>query len=127
MRLTSSEFSKIFERYPEEIQDICWGVRDIVFEVVPTAWERGKMGGVAFYLTEHSSPLKGMICHMTAEHDQVKIGFIFGAFMDDPLGLLQGEQKAKRYLVLDDFESVPWEGVKELVRSAAAVDPTTFY
>jgi len=102
-------------------------VRELVFEVVPTAWERHTKKGVAYFLEEKSSPLKGMICHMNAEHAQVKIGFIFGAFMDDPLGLLQGEQKAKRYLILDEFESVPWEGVKDLVRSAAAVDPTNFY
>lgn len=124
--MTTSEFGKIFEHYPEEIQDICWGVRDVVFEVVPTAWERSKMGGVGYFRAELSTPLKGMICHLTAEYERAKIGFIFGAFMDDPSGLLQGEQKAKRFLVLDEYEKVPWEGLKGLIRSAAEVDPSTF-
>jgi hypothetical protein len=126
MRLSSSEFKKIFERYPEEIQDICWGVRDLVFEAVPTACEWSKMGGVGFFLEEKSTSLKGMICHMTAEYDRVKIGFIYGAFMDDPEGLLSGNQKAKRNLVLDEFEKVPWEALKGLIYSAAEIDPTTF-
>ena len=126
MRMPSSEFQKIFEHYPGEIQEICLGVRDLVFEVVPTAWERSKMGGVGYFLEEGSSPLKGMICHMTAEYDRVKIGFIFGAFMDDPEGLLEGDQKAKRILMLNDFDCVPWDGLKGLIHSATEVDPTLF-
>ena len=126
MRLTTTEFRQVFERYPEAIQDICWGVRDLVFEVVPDAWERGKMGGIGYFLEERSSPLKGMICHLTADYDEVRIGFIFGAFMDDPEMLLEGEQKAKRFITLDEFGHVPWEGLKGLIRSASEVDPTTF-
>ena len=126
MRMSRIEFEKIIEQYPEEIQDICWAVRDLVFEVVPTACEWSKMGGVGFFLEENSSSLKGMICHMTAEYDRVKIGFIFGAFMKDPDGLLEGNQKAKRYLILRDYEHIPWESVKGLIHSAAAIDPTIF-
>jgi hypothetical protein len=126
MRMTTSEFGKIFEHYPEEIQDICWGVRDVVFEVVPNAWERSKMGGVGYFRAELSTPLKGMICHLVAEYERVKLGFIFGAFMDDPSGLLQGEQKAKRFLILDDYEALPWEELKGLIRSAAEIDPSIF-
>lgn len=126
MRMSRIEFGKIFEHYPEEIQDICWAVRDLVFDVVPTACEWSKMGGVGFFLEEESTSLKGMICHMTAEYDRVKIGFIFGAFMDDPAGLLEGNQKAKRYLILSDYEHIPWESVKGLIRSAAEIDPTIF-
>lgn len=126
MRMTSSEFAKIFERYPEDIQDICWGVRDLVFEVLPTASEWSKMGGVGFFLAEDSTPLKGMICHLIAESDQVKIGFIFGAFLEDPDGLLEGEQKAKRHLTLNDFQSVPWDSLKGLIQEAIEVDPLKF-
>jgi len=124
--MSSIEFGKIFEPYPEEIQDICWAVRDLVFDAVPTACEWSKMGGVGFFLEENSSSLKGMICHMTAEYDRVMIGFIFGAFMDDPAGLLEGNQKAKRYLILREYETIPWQSVKGLICSAAEIDPTVF-
>ena len=126
MRMSRIEFEKIFEHYPDEIQDICWAVRDLVFEVVPTACEWSKMGGVGYFLEENSSSLKGMICHMTADYDRVKIGFIFGAFMDDPEGLLEGNQKAKRFLFLSDYEQIPWERVKGLIGSAAKIDPAIF-
>ena len=126
MRLEYKVVKRIIERYPPEVGEIVMGVREAVFAAVPDAWERPKMGGIAYFLEENSSPLKGMICHVCPEADCVRVGFIFGAFMPDPEGLLEGKQKAKRFMVLREYEQVPWEPVEDLMRAAAEVDSTSF-
>ena len=126
MRLSNREVKRFLDRYPVEVQEIVLEVRDAAFSAVPEAWERLKMNGIAYFLAEDSTPLKGMICHVVPSVDKVQIGFIFGAFMPDPMGLLEGDQKAKRFLNLYDFKQVPWEALEELIRAAAKVDPTTF-
>lgn len=126
MRLSSREVKRILDRYPLEIQDICYGLRDCVFNVCPEAWEHPKMGGLAYFKEEYSSPLKGMICHVAPAADRVEIGFIFGAFMPDPQNLLKGTQKAKRILTLIAFEAVPWKAVEDLIREAVKIDPLKF-
>ncbi|MGD2026977.1 MAG: DUF1801 domain-containing protein [Anaerolineales bacterium] len=126
MRLSNKEIQKYLNHYPVEMQEIFMGVRDLVFEVVPAAWERHKMNGIAYFLQEDSSPLKGMICHVVTTPECVEIGFIFGALMPDQAGLLVGNQKAKRRVYLEDYEQVPWEELKGLLRAAADIDPATF-
>ncbi len=126
MRLSNKEIQKYLIHYPVEMQEIFLGVRDLVFEVMPEAWERHKMNGIAYYLEEDSTPLKGMICHVVTMPECVEIGFIFGAFMPDPSGLLVGKQKAKRRVFLEDFDTVPWKDLKALLRAAAEIDPATF-
>ena len=127
MRLSIQEVQRIIRNYPMEIQEICLGVRDCVFSVVMDAWERPKMGGLAYLKEEDSSPLKGMICHLMPYTDRVEIGFIFGAFMPDPQNLLKGEQKAKRILTLTNYDAVPWQALEDLIHEAAIVDPTEFF
>ena len=126
MRLSTHEVLKFLSHYPIEIQEIFLGVRDVVFKEVPSAWEKFKMTGIAYFLEEDSTPLKGMICHMVPLADCVQIGFIFGAFMPDPQGLLEGEQKAKRTAYVRDYGQVPWKALEDLIKAASEIDPTTF-
>ena len=126
MRLSNREVKRILDRFPLEIQDICTGLRDSVFNVYPEAWERPKMGGLAYFKEESSTPLVGMICHVAPAADRVEIGFIYGAFMPDPNNLLKGTQKAKRILTLSDYEAVPWEAIEDLIGEAVKVDPMKF-
>lgn len=126
MRLSTHEILKLLNHYPVEIQEIFLGVRDAVFMMVPTAWEKFKRNGTAYYLEDKSTPLMGMICHVVPQPDCVQIGFIFGAFMEDPHGLLEGKQKAKRMLNLKDYEQVNWEALEDLIKAASEIDPTNF-
>ena len=127
MRLSRVEVKRVLGLYPPEIQDICYGVRDCVISVYPEVWESPKMGGLAYFKEEDSSPLKGMICHLMPHTDRVEIGFIFGAFMPDPQNLLKGTQKAKRILTLTSYDAVPWQALEALIHEAEIVDPTNFY
>jgi hypothetical protein len=126
MRLSTHEILKFLNHYPVEIQEIFLGVREAVFKVVPSAWEKYKMNGIAYFLEEKSTSLKGMICHVVPLPEYVQIGFIFGAFMPDPGGLLEGKQKAKRMVHLREYEKVPWEALEDLIKAASEIDPTIF-
>jgi hypothetical protein len=126
MRLSNREIQRYLALYPVEVQEIFLGVRDLIFATVPDAWERHKMNGVAYFLEEHSSPLKGMICHVVPCPEFVEIGFIFGAFMPDPEGLLEGTQKAKRKVFLLSYGDVRWKALGNLIKAAAEIYPAGF-
>ena len=127
MRLSHREVQRLIEWVPVEVQEIFLTARDCVFAAVPDAWERPKMGGTAYFLEEDSTPLKGMICHVVPKSDEVEIGFIFGAFMPDPRGWLEGTQKAKRHLYLREYDMVDWGYLEGLMLAAAEVDPKEFF
>lgn len=127
MRMGSHQLKHFLDRYPVEVQEIFQGVRECVFSAVPSAWEKPKMDGMAYYLAEDSTPLQGMICHALPKADRVEIGFIFGAFLPDPAGLLHGTQKAKRFAVIREYDRVDWAALEALMRASAEVDPHEFY
>ena len=54
----------------------------------------------------------------------LELGFIHGAFLPDPDGILDGKGKAKRHIVIRSRKDFRRRAVKQLVRAAVAYDPT---
>jgi hypothetical protein len=44
-------------------------------------------------------------------------------FLPDPLHLLRGDRKAKKYIPLYSYTDVPWDYLKELIHLHAQFDP----
>jgi hypothetical protein len=55
----------------------------------------------------------------------VRLSFIHGAFLPDPIGLLVCKQRYKKYVELHSYEETPWEQLEELIRASAEFDPAT--
>ncbi len=65
------------------------------------------------------------ICQIGIFRDHVRLGFIHGAFLPDPDGLLVGEPKYKKHLRIYHYEDAPWEYMRELIRRSSRFDPYT--
>jgi hypothetical protein len=52
------------------------------------------------------------------------IMFGLGRFLPDPQHLLIGNQLAKRYYVLPEFDQIPWDALTELIKAAQRFTPT---
>lgn len=122
---TLHEIERYLERRPAALTDIVFELRNLVAEIAPYATEKILWGGLSYYDASRGGPVRAAICQIEIHDDHVRLSFIHGAFIADPHGLLEGERKAKRYVRLEGYESVPWQALGDLIRASAAFDPAS--
>lgn len=116
---------KHLEYVNPELRDIVLEIRNIVASVAPAATERQHNRGFSYYHKELGGPVSAGICQIGIFPDHVRLGFIHGAFLPDPQGLLVGEPKYKKHLRIYHFEGAPWEYMRELIEASSRFDPYT--
>jgi hypothetical protein len=107
----------------QEQVDIILQIRDMVARLVPDAVERLDRKGITYYNGEKGGPVKAGICQIFFEPDFLRLAFIHGAFLPDPAKLLIGGAEYKRFMILKNFDEVPWDSVLELITASAHFDP----
>jgi hypothetical protein len=113
------------QRTPADLQDIVFELRNIIISAAPDAVEVIRWGGLSYYHEGRGGLISAGICQIEIQEHCVRLAFIHGAFLADPLHRLEGHQKAKRFLRLNSFDDAPWEYLKELIQEAAQFDPRT--
>lgn len=108
-----------------DIREIVFELRDLVWRACPNATERILRRGLSYHLSEKGGPVKGAICQIELDNDQVRLSFIHGVRLPDPDSLLSGDRISKRFLDIGYFDNAPWDGIFNLIREAVALDPTT--
>jgi hypothetical protein len=124
--LPTRSFQKIIASAPADLQEIVLELRNLVAEVAPRATEKVHSRGFSYYFSDRGGPVSAGICQINLHEDHVRLGFIHGAFLPDPDGLLVGEPKYKKHLRLYSFATVDWDYCKALIIASAAFDPYTF-
>lgn len=107
---------------PAEQAEIALGLRDLVIAAVPHAQERILRRGLGYHDPRRGGPVKGSLCLIEFYPGQLRLSFVHGAFLNDPEHLLHGERKAKRFVKLFTYQTVPWAAVDGLIRQAARLD-----
>jgi hypothetical protein len=64
------------------------------------------------------------LCQIVVKGGQVRLDFIHGIRLADPLGLLQGGRVSKRFVPIETVADAKRPGIAALIREAAALDPT---
>jgi hypothetical protein len=119
-RFSTHDLDHWLQFHPTHLQDLLLELRSLVFKVAPHATERVLWGGLSYHDASIGGPVKGAICQLSVEGEAVHIGFIHGAFLPDPAGLLQGARKSKRWMQVDTLEATPWSDLEALIAAAAA-------
>jgi hypothetical protein len=96
-------------------------------EAVPDVLERVRVG---WHLIGYDLPIRryGLyFAYVAPEADHVHLGFEYGAFMEDPAGVLHGAGLAKqiRWLTFDRLDDIDVERTIALVREGARVAALT--
>ena len=123
--LPLSHLETFLQRTPPHLQDIVFELRNIIASVAPTATEVILWKGISYYFKERGGPISAGICQINVLEDHVRLGFIHGAFLPDPRGLLEGGRKVKRFVRLCSYESAPWDDLRELVTASSRFDAYT--
>lgn len=122
-----AEINRFLSRYPQGLRDIALEVRNIVLRAAPEATERILRDGLGWHDAKRGGPVKAGICGVSIGDDHVRLGFVHGAFIPDPDGLLQGEEGrlAKRHLLIHSMDAAPWAAIEALIRAHAVFDPAS--
>ncbi len=124
-RLSDDEIEILIEDWPEDLYEVVWELRDLVLRAAPEADET-----VAFSALCYSKPgapygrIGGNICLIGPRDDHLNLGFIHGAFLPDPDGLLRGKGKAARHVPLRSKRDIRRAAFRALIRAAVAHDPS---
>jgi hypothetical protein len=124
---TTREIEACLQRTPPGLRDIVWELRSLIVSAAPAATEVIKRWGLSYYHAGRGGPVSAGICQIGLFRDHVRLGFIHGAFLPDPQGLLEadGEVRYKRYVRLVSFDQTPWNELKDLITASARFDPRT--
>jgi hypothetical protein len=116
---------KHLEMVPPELRDIVLEIRSIVARIAPQATESQHSRGFSYYFKQRGGPVSAGICQIGIFSDHIRLGFIHGAFLPDPQGLLVGDPKYKKHLRIYHYDEAPWEYISELILHSSRFDPYT--
>jgi hypothetical protein len=121
--LQLSHIEIFLQRTPSHLQDIVFELRNILVTVAPTATEVILWKGINYFFKERGGPVSAGICQINVLEDHVRLGFIHGAYLPDPRGLLEGDRKVKRFVRLTSYESAPWDDLRNLIMASSQFNP----
>ena len=108
---------------PAPLQDIVLELRNLIVEAASDAVEVVRWGGLSYFYEGRGGVVSAGICQIGLHEGYIRLDFIHGAFLSDPKKLLEGNQKAKRYVRIKSYEEAPWEDLKELIEESSRFDP----
>jgi len=108
---------------PAPLQDIVLELRNLIAEVASDAVEVIRWKGLSYFHEGRGGVVSAGICQIGIHEDHIRLAFIHGAFLSDPNKLLEGKQKAKRFVRIKSYDEAPWEDLKQLIKEASRFDP----
>ena len=117
------EIETFLQRTPPHLQEIVLELRNLIVSAAPDAVEVVRWGGLSYFHEGRGGIVSAGICQIGLDKDHIRLAFIHGAFLSDPHGLLEGTQKAKRFIRIESYDDAAWETLKELITASARFDP----
>ena len=111
------------ETVPAELRDIILELRNIVAQVAPDAVEVIRWGGLMYHHAGRGGIVSAGICGIHVVENQVRLELIHGAFLPDPSGLLEGDRKAKRFVLISCYDKAPWDDLIALILASSQFTP----
>ena len=110
---------------PAPMQDIVLELRNLIAEVTSDAVEVIRWKGLSYFHEGRGGVVSAGICQIGLHEGYIRLDFIHGAFLSDPKKLLEGNQKAKRFIRIKSYEEAPWDDLKQLIEESSLFDPRT--
>jgi hypothetical protein len=98
-------------------------LRALIRKLVPEAKETVLWGSLSYHRPRVGGRVKGAVCLITPKTEAVHLGFIHGAALADPAGLLQGTRRAKRFIPVRRISEIDRRALADLVRAAGEYVP----
>ncbi len=116
-------FEDVVAESSDEIKDVAYALRNLLVEVMPditeVAWSRQKIVGYGVgpkKMSEH-------FCYIAPYKGHVNFGFMYGADLSDPDGLLEGSGALLRHIKICSVDETKNPAIKMLVEAASVYLP----
>jgi hypothetical protein len=123
--LSTRHLEKYLEHVSPPLRDIVWEIRNIVVSIAPNATEVMHSKGMTYYHAERGGPVSAGICQIVIQTNHIRLAFIHGAFLPDPVGLLGGSPQYKKYIRIDSYDGANWDAIKDMIGASSRFDPRT--
>ena len=109
----------VLAAFPSEVQELAREASSLLLKLLPNAEET--VDPTAAVLSYGYGPgYRGMVCTVLLSKSGVKVGFVGGAELADPNGLLEGSGKKHKYVQLHKASDLSRPGMKQLIKAAYA-------
>ena len=112
-------FDDVIAEASPQVKEIALAARALLAEAMPglteVPWGQQKTVGYGVgpkKMSEH-------FCYLAPQKRHVNLGFMYGAELDDPEGLLEGTGKLLRHIKIRSLEELRRPAVKSLVEQAS--------
>jgi hypothetical protein len=122
--MSNTDPRNFLEGLSSEDREIVLALREVVLRIAPGIEETLLWGGLSYHRPRVGGRVKGAVCQVGVKRGRVHLGFIHGIRLADPAGLLRGEGLSKRHVVIESVADAGRLEIAELIRQAAALDPT---
>ena len=106
---------QLLEAHNPDIQALVNVLRKLILETVPNAAESANSG---WHSISYRYPQQGYFCGIFPMQDEVILVFEFGILLPDPDGVLVGDGKQVRNIILRNVEDIPAESIQYLLIEA---------
>ena len=117
--MSSRSAEEILKAYPAEVQALANNARRLLLKLLPGAGESADPS-MALLSYAYGPGYRGMVCTLILSKTGVKIGFVRGVELTDPVGLLEGSGKIHKYVQLHTASDLNRPGLKQLIKAARA-------
>jgi hypothetical protein len=116
-------FEDVVSEASPEVREIAYAARALLAGVMPNItevpWGRQKIAGYGLgpkKMSEH-------FCYLAPQKNYVNLGFMYGAGLPDPEGLLEGSGKLLRHVKLRSLEDLKCPAIRKLIEDASGYLP----
>ena len=121
--LPTSKLVHYLDHVSPEIRDIVLELRNLIASIAPDAAEVRHSKGFSYFHEQRGGTVSAGICQISIFDDHVRLVFIHGAFLSDPLSLLIGDAKYKKYIRITSYDEAPWDYLKLMITESSNFDP----
>jgi hypothetical protein len=123
-RLDGSQIADLLRDWPGGTADLALELRDFVLRVAPEVAETIAFHALCYYKPGRPyGVIGGNVCMIGPGEDCLHLGFIHGASLPDPEGLLQGTGKASRHIEVRGPRDIRRRAFRKIIEAAIAYDP----
>lgn len=116
-------FEDVVSEASPEIKEIAYTARALLVEIKPgiteVPWGNQKIAGYGVgpkKMSEH-------FCYIAPQKNYVNLGFMYGADLPDPEGLLEGSGKLLRHVKIRSLEDLQRPALRKLIEEASVYLP----
>lgn len=124
-RLSDTELADHIDDFDAETREVVLALRDLVLDAVPGVEESIKFHSLCYAIPAAPfGTIGGHVCSVGVREGAVSLGFIHGAHLPDPTGLLAGRAKAKREVCIASRSALRDPALRDLIRASHAAGLT---